>query len=130
MFAAVLGGVGLFLTFARPIGRTATLTWDYDYSKDPACGLLIDGKPLENKCVEGFNVFTREGSERPVQVFFPNRQDPSGKTVNKTIRATIPVHRYGRLEFCVSSIGKDVDGHSSESEPACMRRWVLPLLKD
>jgi hypothetical protein len=128
--ATALVGAGLLFIFLRPEGRSANLTWDYDYAKNPPCRALIHGKRLEYKCVTGFNAFTREGSEHLEQQFIPNRLGPGGQIANKAIRATIPVHRYGHLEFCVSSVGKEVDGRTSESEPVCMKRWVLPLLKD
>jgi hypothetical protein len=127
LLAAVVAGCVLFLTVARPHHKFATLTWDYDYSRDPPCGTLRGGKHLQTKCVVGFNVFIREDQVRTQEQFLANEFDPSGKLVTKSIKATLPVHRYGHLEFCVTSVGKDQNGRLIESNLTCSKRWVFPL---
>lgn len=124
-----LAGFGFLLT-AHPEGRSATLSWDYDYSKDPPCDASVKGKPLESKCVLGFKAFIRKNRERFEEQFRPNHFDSSGKVVSKAITLQLPVHQYGRLEFCVTSVGKDENGRPLESYLTCTKRWVVPLLKD
>jgi len=59
--------------------------------------------------------------------FVSNRFDQNGQIVSKGISTTVPVHVYGNLKFCVTSVAKDYMGHTAESLPICMNRWVLPL---
>ena len=130
MVAVVLGGIGVYLAIARPKGRSATLVWDYDYSKDPPCGTFISGKSLQTKCVTGFSIFIRTVGARAGERFLPNRLKPDGTLASRAISAELPVHRYGYMEFCVTSVGKDENGRPVESYLVCKKRWVLPFLKD
>lgn len=126
---AVLGGFVVFLAFARAQDRSATLIWDYDYSKDQPCGAVVGGKRLETKCVVGFNAFIREADTRVEEQFLPNRLEQDGQAVGKAISVKVPVRRYGHLEFCVTAVGKEENGRLVESHLTCTKRWVLPFLK-
>lgn len=127
VLATVLMALAVFLAVSHPQWRSATLEWDYDYSKNLPCDVVVNGKRFQNNCVLGFNAFLDGPAKRTEQQFIPNRFDQSGHVVHKAISLTLPVRRYGQVEFCVTSLGRDQHGLPVESIPTCTKRWVFPF---
>jgi len=105
-------------------GMRATLSWDYDYAKDPPCE--FQQKPAAGTCVVGFNIFLNGIMGRASQRFIANRFD-SGRVLDRGLHVTLPVHQYGNVEICVVSLAKDGSGSYVESLPVCGRRRLLPF---
>ena len=125
--ATVLLTLAVLLAVSYPQGRSATLQWDYDYSKNPPCDVVVKGKRLQDDCILGFNAFLDGPAKRTEQQFVPNRFDQGGHVVEKAISVVLPVRRYGQVDFCVTALGRDQHGRSVESFPVCSQRWVLPF---
>ena len=124
---AILGLLALSLIFQALGGRTATLQWDYDYTKDPPCAGDKKTASPRKLCVVGFNAFVGTPANRSNQKFVPNQFDPSGKIVSKGISVTLQVQHYGNKQFCVTSVAQDQTGGTVESLAICSTRVVLPF---
>ena len=124
---AILGLFALSLAFHVFGDKTATLQWDYDYTKDPPCSGDRKTASPRKGCVVGFNAFVGTPANRSNQKFVPNQFDPSGKIVSKGISVTLQLQHYGNTQFCVTSVAQDQTGGTVESLPICSTRVVLPF---
>jgi len=123
----ILGVVAIAVAIDQLRGRTATLSWDYDYTTNPPCEGSAHRAPAGKICVAGFNTFYGIAEGRSGQQFVSNNFDRNGRPVGKGISAKLTVHWYGDFRFCATSLGRDENGHTTESLPLCTHRWLLPF---
>ncbi len=122
----VLAGlaIGFYAAFRT---RTATLTWDYDYEKNPPCNLPTASGGAQKSCVTGFKIFLGPPTSRRQQEFLANRFDQKGHIISRKITGTLPVRPYGQVQFCVVAVATAENGGTVESLPLCVVQHVLPF---
>jgi hypothetical protein len=122
--SVVLLGLGTILSYTNVLSRKITVSWSYDYSKQPACS---ENRPRD--CVQEFQILDYTNPEKPQLLHtVANPKDAAGKTDQISDEFTYGPP-FGMRTIVVVAVARDKDGVVRTSNPYAARKDVEILPK-
>jgi hypothetical protein len=120
----LLLGLAIFFSYGSVLARQLTVTWDYDYSRQPACT-----QNRSNDCIQGFEILDYTNPDQPKllrSVANPNNSAGRASRISDEFSYGPP---FGLRTIVVVAVARDNNGLKVISNPYAARRDVEILPK-
>lgn len=116
---SLLLATGLVLAYTGALAATVTVSWSYDYTRQPACSA---SRPRD--CIDHFEVLDYTNGQNPKLLStVPNPENAFG-TVDKIAATFVYGPPFGRRTIVVVAVARQTDGTLVNSNPYAARQDV------
>ena len=117
--AGLLLLAGIMLSYSGVLAARLTITWSYDYTRQPACSAT-----RAKDCIDRFEILDYTNSKKPKllrKVANPKNAEKKVDNISETFWYGPP---FGRRTIVVVAVARDKDGAMTTSNPYAARMDV------